>query len=211
MSQTNIILTGVGGQGVVTAGMLIGNAVTQSGLNAVMSEIHGMSQRGGVVTVELRIGDVFGPIIPDGIANLVLGFEAMETLRVLKRAGKDTIVIMNTERIVPFTVNIGDAKYPDIDPLISRLKEKGTKLYPIDARSLGEEAGNVMSSNVVITGAAFSTGLIPVNISALEDSVRRMFSPKSWDTNLKALKLGMEAYVSLESDGKRRIASVALR
>jgi len=184
----------VGGQGVVTAGILIGNAVTAAGTNAVMSEIHGMSQRGGVVVAELRIGDVYGPIIPDGAADLLLGFETVETLRALRRAGRNTTVIMSTERIVPFTVSIGDAVYPDVEPVISRLRGDGIKLSLVDAQKLAMEAGNLLSSNVVLVGAACSAGFVPAQVSDLEGAIVEMFPAKSVETNVRALKLGMGAY-----------------
>lgn len=200
MSQTNILLAGVGGQGVVTAGILIGNAVTAAGMNAVMSEIHGMSQRGGVVLVELRMGDVYGPIIPDGAADLLLGFEAVETLRALKRAGRETTVIMSTERIVPVTVNVEDASYPDIAPAAAKLREGGVKIWAIDAPRLARSAGNVLSSNIVLLGAAFSAGFIPVDRTGIEKSIENMFPTKSLDTNLKALELGIGAFQALRKD-----------
>lgn len=200
MSQTNILLAGVGGQGVVTAGILIGNAVTAAGMNAVMSEIHGMSQRGGVVLVELRMGDVYGPIIPDGAADLLLGFEAVETLRALKRAGRETTVIMSTERIVPVTVNVEDASYPDIAPAAAKLREGGVKIWAIDAPRLARSAGSVLSSNIVLLGAAFSAGFIPVDRTGIEKSIENMFPTKSLDTNLKALELGIGAFQALRKD-----------
>jgi indolepyruvate ferredoxin oxidoreductase beta subunit len=201
MNQENIILTGVGGQGVITAGILIGNAVTAAGLNAVMAEVHGMSQRGGVVTVELRIGDVHGPIVPNGAADLVLGFEAVETLRAMCRASKNTTVIMSTERIVPISVNFGDSKYPDIERMVTKLSERGVKVIPIDAPRLAREAGESLSSNVVLVGSAFSAGFIPVDHSELEESIMHLFPIKSWEANLKALKLGIKEYRTLSVNG----------
>ena len=197
MNQTNIIITGVGGQGIITAGLVIGNAITTSGLKAVMSEIHGMSQRGGGVIVELRIGDVHGPIIPRGAADLIIGFEALETLRVLNRGSAGTTVIMNDQRITPVSVSVGDAEYPDIQLAISKLRAGGGKLYLIDGRRLAAQAGNRLSSNVVLVGAAYAAGFIPVDFPALQESVKSMFQEKSWGTNLRALELGIERFLLL--------------
>jgi len=193
LNQTNILLAGVGGQGVVTAGILMGNVAAAAGLNTVMSEIHGMSQRGGVVLAELRMGDVYGPIVPDGAADLLLGFEAVETLRAMQRAGRKTRVMMSTERIVPFTVNVGDATYPDVSPAIARLRERGVKLDVIDAPGLAREAGNPLSSNVVLVGAAYAGGFIPAPKEALEAAIGKMFPARSLESNLRALELGMRA------------------
>jgi indolepyruvate ferredoxin oxidoreductase beta subunit len=194
VTQTNVLLAGVGGQGVVTAGMLMGYAVTSAGLNAVMSEIHGMSQRGGVVLAELRIGEVHGPIIPRGEADLLLGFEAVETLRALNRATKDTAVITSMERVVPFTVNVGDAKYPDVEPLMRDLVNEGVRLCCIDAPMLAREAGNALASNVVLVGAAFAAGFVPVERGVMEKAIRTLLPPKSAESNLKAFDLGVVAY-----------------
>jgi indolepyruvate ferredoxin oxidoreductase, beta subunit len=190
--QINIIMSGVGGQGIVKAGQLIGQAVASSGLKVVMSEIHGMSQRGGVVGVDLRIGNVHGPIIPEGIADLVIGFEAVETLRAIGRIGKNTTVIMSTEKIIPVSVSLGDSTYPDTEKIARELKEQGTKLFLIDALSQATIAGNLKSTNIVLIGAAYAAGFIPVSLDALRQALRNTFPEKSWDCNLKALELGME-------------------
>jgi indolepyruvate ferredoxin oxidoreductase beta subunit len=205
MRQTNIILTGVGGQGIVKAGQLIGRAVASTGANVVMSEIHGMSQRGGIVGVDLRIGNVYGPIIPDGAADLLIGFEAVETLRALGRVGKNTTILMSTEKIAPVSVNLGDSIYPDTDSIATTLREKGARLYKIDAPRLAGEAGNVKSTNVVLVGAAYSAGFIPVPISALKEALRSVFPERSWASNLRSLELGIETFKMLSSIGEREV------
>ena len=197
------MLAGVGGQGVITAALLIGNAAAQSGLNVVMSELHGMSQRGGVVTVDLRIGDVHGPIIPEAEADLILGFEAGETLRVMNKANRNTLVIMSSERIIPPAVTIGEAKYPDIESAISQLKGEGMNFLVFDTQSFAKEVCSVISSNLVLVGAAYSSGLLPLDFSALEQSVKKMFSPNSWAVSLKALRQGIERF---EVSGKELIS-----
>ena len=192
MKDINIIITGVGGQGVVSAGTIIGNAALKNGLKVVMSEIHGMAQRGGIVSVDLRIGDVYGPIIPDGMADLIIGFESMETLRALKRASMDTIVIMNTERIVPFTVNVGDFEYPKIEKIVEKIG--GKNIIGIDALDIAKRAGNVLSVNVVMVGAAYSTGILPLKEEDIEKSIMDHFPKNTWESNLKAFRMGMEQY-----------------
>ena len=195
MKQTNIIITGVGGQGIVKAGQLIGRAVTSSGVNVVMSEIHGMSQRGGIVGVDLRMGsNVYGPIIPDGAADLLIGFEAVETLRALERIGKNTTILMSTERVVPVSVNLGDSTYPDTSNAAAALRESGARLYTIDAPRLATEAGNVKSTNVVLVGAAHAAGFIPVTISALKEALQSVFPERSWASNLRSLELGIDEF-----------------
>jgi indolepyruvate ferredoxin oxidoreductase, beta subunit len=199
VNQINIIITGVGGQGVVSAGYLIGKAVTTAGLNAVMSEIHGMSQRGGVVSVDVRIGNVYGPIIPEGTADLLIGFEAMETLRAMKRVNMKTTVLMNTERIVPVMATIGGERYPEAESAAAKLEQRMKELYTINALSLALEAGNANSTNVVLVGAAYAAGFVPVPLSILEESVREVFPERTRASNLKALSLGMTKFESMKA------------
>ena len=202
-NQINIIITGVGGQGIVKAGHLIGKAVASGGDNVVMSEIHGMSQRGGIVGVDIRIGDgVYGPIIPDGAADLLIGFEAVETLRVLERIdSKKTTVLMSKEKIVPVSVTLQDSTYPDASAVAEKLKKENAsaKIYEIDALRLASEAGNPKSTNVVLVGAAYSAGFIPVPLSDLEDAVKSVFPERSWESNLKSLQSGMEEFERLRA------------
>ncbi len=204
--QINIIMSGVGGQGIVTAGQLVGEAVTSSGQNVVMSEIHGMSQRGGVVGVDLRIGNVHGPIIPQGTADLFIGFEAVETLRGLSKVGKNTTIIMSTEKIVPVSVSLGDSTYPDTEKIARAAQQQGTKLYMIDALSLASKAGNLKSTNLVLVGAAYAAGFIPVSLDTLTRALKKTFPERSWESNLKALELGIEEY-KCQSRGEHDIAT----
>ncbi|PMP73719.1 MAG: indolepyruvate ferredoxin oxidoreductase subunit beta [Aciduliprofundum sp.] len=192
MKDLNISMVGVGGQGVVSMGIILGNAIAKRGLNVVMSEIHGMAQRGGIVTVDMRIGDVYGPIIPDGKVDIIIGFEALETIRALKRATRETLIIMNTERIIPFTVNIGEEEYPDIEKLIRDLNIKN--IVGIDAVEIARRNGNLQSVNMVLLGAAFATDLIPVDQSDIEESIKNQFPERSWNSNLNAFRQGMDQY-----------------
>ncbi|MCI4434069.1 MAG: indolepyruvate oxidoreductase subunit beta [Thermoplasmata archaeon] len=192
MNNVNISLVGVGGQGVVSTGIILGNTVARKGINVVMSEIHGMAQRGGIVTVDLRIGDVYGPIIPEGKIDLIIGFEALETIRALKRASRKTRIIMNTERIIPFTVNIGDEKYPDIEEIIKKFDIRN--IIGIDAVNIAKQTGNLQSVNMVLLGAAFATELLPIEEKDIEESIKIQFPEYSWESNIKAFRIGMDQY-----------------
>ncbi|MEM3198892.1 MAG: indolepyruvate oxidoreductase subunit beta [Thermoplasmata archaeon] len=192
MKNINISLVGVGGQGVVSTGIIIGNTISKKGINVVMSEIHGMAQRGGIVTVDMRIGDVYGPIIPKGKLDLIIGFEAMETLRALKRATNATKIIMNMEKIIPFTVNIGDEKYPDIEEIIKNVNIKN--IVGIDAISIAKKNGNLQSVNMVLLGAAFATDLLPIEQMDIEESIKTQFPKYSWESNINSFRDGMDQY-----------------
>ena len=192
MKNINISLVGVGGQGVVSTGIILGNTISKKGINVVMSEIHGMAQRGGIVTVDMRIGDVYGPIIPKGKLDLIIGFEAMETLRALKRATNATKIIMNMEKISTFTVNIGDEKYPDIEEIIKNVNIKN--IVGIDAISIAKKNGNLQSVNMVLLGAAFATDLLPIEQMDIEESIKTQFPKYSWESNINSFRDGMDQY-----------------
>jgi len=192
MNTINVTIVGVGGQGVVSAGMIIGTATTKRNINTVMSEIHGMAQRGGIVSVDLRIGNAYGPIVPQGKIDLLIGFEALETIRALGKAGKNTTVIMNTEKIIPITVSFGEGKYPDVESVIKDLAIKN--FIGIDAVSLAKEAGNYQSINMVMIGAAIATNILPVDEEDIENAIKSIFPAFTWESNMKALRLGMDQY-----------------
>ena len=105
----NIIIAGIGGQGVVTCGSLISKAAIHAGLNVVMSEIHGLAQRGGSVSVEVRIGDVSGPIIPNGEGDLLIGLEYMEGVRNIPRMKTGSLVILSKEKLTPVSLSMRGA------------------------------------------------------------------------------------------------------
>ncbi|MGC8555638.1 MAG: indolepyruvate oxidoreductase subunit beta [Conexivisphaera sp.] len=188
----NIIIAGVGGQGNVTAGIIMGEAARLAGLNAVMSEIHGLAQRGGIVSVDFRIGNVYGPIIPDGEVDLILGFEILESLRALSRARPGTVVITSTERIVPSSVNVGEAKYPDLGDLRSRAVARGARIYEIDAPSIALAAGSALASNMVMVGAAMGAGFLPVGMNHVRDAIRIHFRERLWEVNERAVEMGFQ-------------------
>ena len=181
---------GIGGQGTIKASTIIGDAAMKKGLNVVMSEVHGMAQRGGTVTTELKIGDVYSPLIEETDADLLLAFEPAEALRALSKANKETFVIVNSTPIIPFTVSLGISEYPDTSLILEELKSKVKNLLVIDAQKIAQKAGNIISSNIVILGAAAATSNFPVNKDLIIQSMKENLPPKSIETNLKAFESG---------------------
>lgn len=188
--ETNIIVAGVGGQGVVTAGTLISQSALLKGHNVVMSEIHGLAQRGGSVSVEVRIGDVRSPIIPKGEADLILGLEPMEAVRYSDQAGKRTKFLINRETITPVSLSMRGDEYPDIEELIAPLSEK-YEVYSIDALPLALEAGDSRAVSTVMVGAAMKLNVIPIDEESTLGALKKRFSPRLFEMNRKALTLGM--------------------
>ena len=182
----NIILAGVGGQGILTIAAVIDHAAMQKGLKIKQAEVHGMSQRGGAVESHLRISDeeIYSDLIPFGKADLILSLEPMESLRYLPFLGADGIIITATE---PFE-NIPN--YPSLNEIENTIKKSAKSLF-IDAAKLAREAGNAKAVNIVLVGAA--ARYIGIDREQLEKSIKEMFSAKGEamiNINLKAFELG---------------------
>lgn len=189
--QTNIIIAGVGGQGVITAGFLISEALSDRGEKVVMSEIHGLAQRGGSVTVEIRIGDVFSPIIPQGKADIVIGFEPIETIRAASRGNKDSFIFVNSEKQVPVSLSMNALEYPSSDEILSRLSPFRNVVF-LDASSLALEAGSIRAVNTVMIGAAMASAILPISFEDMLKTLSKRFEGNLYDLNKRALRIGME-------------------
>jgi len=189
--KLRIFITGVGGQGSLTASRLLGEAALQAGQNVVVSEIHGMSQRGGVVETAVLIGNIHSPIIGDLQADCILGFEPLETLRAMIKASPETIVVTNTRPIVPITVSLGQSQYPEIRDILERISvylAEG-QMIALDAVELAKEAGAAMAVNMVLLGALSATVPLPFSGDHLLEAIEQ-FAPRYAEANLRAFGLG---------------------
>lgn len=189
--QSNIVISGVGGQGVITLGLMISQIAISQGENVVMSEIHGLAQRGGSVSVDIRIGDFHAPIIPTGDVDLTIGMEPIEARRVLDRARKGSRVIVSTERMVPVSLSIRHQEYPDIEGILSEMSTD-FEVREIDAVSIAEESGNYKSANMAVLGFAIGTGWLPLDIGKARKQMARAFPKKVLEINLKAFDAGLK-------------------
>ena len=187
-----IYLIGVGGQGTVKASTIVGEAAMKKGLNVVMSEVHGMAQRGGTVVTELKIGEVHSPLIEEGAADLLIAFEPTEALRSLNKINRESFVIVNSAPIVPFTVSLGISEYPELSLVFEELKAKIKNLVVIDAQKVAKEAGNIISENMVLLGAAVATPNFPVDKELIIQSMKENLPPQSVEVNLRAFERGFE-------------------
>ena len=182
----NIMIVGVGGQGTLLASRILGNVVIGEGYDVKVSEVHGMSQRGGSVVTYVKYGDeVYSPIIDFGGADIVLAFEMLEAYRALPYLKKDGKMIANTQRIDPMPVITGKMSYPkDIE---KKLSEK-VRLTAVDAVSLAVKAGNIKAVNVVLIGLLAKNSEISYDkwIAAIEKTVPAKFL----EVNKKAFDLG---------------------
>jgi len=187
-----IQLIGVGGQGTIKASTIIGEAAMKKGLNVVMSEVHGMAQRGGTVVTEFKIGEAHSPLIEEGAADLMIAFEPVEALRALNKINQESFVIVNSSPIVPFTVSLGISEYPELSSVFEELRVKINNLLVIDAQKMAKEAGSIISENMVLLGAAVATSNFPIEKDLVIRSMKENLPPKSIKTNLKAFELGFK-------------------
>ena len=186
MSTTSIMITGVGGQGTLLAVRVLGNMALRQGYDVKVSEVHGMSQRGGSVVTYLRYGDrVYSPIIEKGTADVVLAFEKLEALRCLPFVKKGGRIVVNDQQIDPTPVITGAAEYPE--GIIEKLRERA-EVSVVPAIRIAEEVGNTRTANVVLLGSYAKTSGIPKEdwIEVLRETVPSRFI----DVNLQAFERG---------------------
>ncbi len=195
MSQEfNVLITGVGGQGVILMSELLGKSAVKDGLKVRGSEILGMAVRGGSVTSVIRIGDeVYGPLIPMGKCNALVGMEPSEALRNIAYLSKSSLVILNTAVTIPFTVPLGQSNYPDVDQILEKLGKASGRIVKLDATKLAQEAGSLLTTNIVMLGALFGTEQLPIKIATIKASIQERFPAKVAPVNIKAFDLGYEA------------------
>jgi len=193
MDTKRLVMVAVGGQGNLLASSVLGEAALLAGVPMRMSEIHGMAQRGGVVESALIFGDAQSPIISDGDADVLMGFEPAETLRALGKCNARSVVITNLAPLMPFTVNIGMGVYPDLKKLQELIRAKTARLIAFNATTLAREAGNVLSVNMVLLGALTQAGVLPLTAEHVKAAMRRKTKAAFLDGNLKAFEMGVAA------------------
>ena len=190
METKSIMIVGVGGQGSLLASKLLGRLLVDEGYDVKVSEVHGMSQRGGSVVTYVRFGDkVYSPIVDTGEADLIVSFEKIEAARWLPNLKKDGVIVVNTQQIDPMPVIVGAAEYPA--GVLEEMTAAGAKIDAIDALSLAEEAGSSKAANIVLMARVAKYFDIPYEkwIAAIEKTV----APKFIDLNQKAFALGYNA------------------
>lgn len=185
----DILIVGIGGQGTILTSNIIGEACVIEGIPVRGAETHGMAQRGGSVETQIRIGQIFGPLIAPGTADLIISFDLIEAARSSHYLKKDGQIFTAREFVVPTSVYMQDYPSPDEQMIISGL---GCHQFTIvDAHHLAEEAGSILTSNVVLLGAA--SGYLPLPEASLREAISRTVPQKTINLNLKAFDLGKAA------------------
>lgn len=185
----NVLLAGVGGQGIILASKILSAGLISAGYDVKMSEVHGMAQRGGSVTTQVRFGSkVYSPIIGKGQADILVSFEEMETLKWIDYLKPEGKVVLNKYRIPSAPILIGKADYPE--GIVEDISSK-VKTTIVDASKLATELGNIKTQNVVLVGALIKAMGLDEDIDwteIIKESVKERFI----DINLKAIQLGMD-------------------
>ena len=188
----NVLIVGVGGQGTLLASKFLGAAAALSGKDVKVSEVHGMSQRGGSVITCVKIGEkIASPIIDEGEADVILAFEQLEAIRWLPYLKKGGTIITNIQKINPMPVVSGAAKYPE--NIIDVLKKSDIELVTLDALGLAAECGSTKAVNVVLLGVLASR-LSEVPASIWEESLKSVVPAKMYEINEKAFQKGVHSY-----------------
>lgn len=192
VKELNILIVGVGGQGVILLSELLGKVAVGEGLNVRGSEVLGMAVRGGSVVSTIRIGsEVYGPLIPMGKGNILVGMEPAEALRHVTYLAPSGIILLNTRKVVPFTATLGEREYPELDIIIKRLEEIA-RVVTLDASRLAEEAGSPLAANIVMLGALFATGEVPMAPEKMKQALQAHFPTRIVRANLKAFDIGYQ-------------------
>ena len=187
MDTKNIIIVGVGGQGSLLASKILGHLLTSEGYDVKVSEVHGMSQRGGSVITYVRFGDkVYSPIVDKGQADFIVSFEILETARSLDYLKAGGQIVTNTQQIDPMPVITGAATYPE--NLVEKIRDKGVKIDAMDCLSLAKEAGSPKAVNIVLLGRLSHYFDIPE--SSWLNSLQTNVPAKFLELNKKAFALG---------------------
>lgn len=187
METKSIMIVGVGGQGSLLASRIIGNVLLSQGYDVKVSEVHGMSQRGGSVVTYVKYGDkVYSPVIEKGEADIIVSFELLEAARWVSYLKKNGHLITSTQTLDPMPVITGNAEYPA--DIAKKIEALGIDIIAADALSLAEKAGNAKASNVVLMGVIASKMSFDENV--WKDAIRTCVPEKFLELNLKAFDLG---------------------
>lgn len=184
---TDIVIVGVGGQGIILASAILSETALYSGYDVKANEVHGMAQRGGSVISQIRFGEkVYSPLVKNGDADVLIGLEQLEAMRGLVFCNPDTKTVVNTRKIMPITISSGNERYPE--NIEQDLKEKLRHVFIIDAEKIAIDAGNIRAENVVMLGTA--SNYLPFKIEAYENSIKKLVKKNYIDVNLIAFHKG---------------------
>lgn len=186
-SKCDIVIVGVGGQGVILISEIIGRAALRAGIPVRAAETHGMAQRGGSVINHTRLGCVYGPMVPEGGADILLALEPAEALRYGRYLSRGGVALVNTKPVLPTTVTTGQFRYPEIEEILAPLRGIA-QVIPMNATEIAERAGSSQAANIVMLGAM--SRFMPIEEALVLEALRDSVPGKYIDVNMKAFELG---------------------
>jgi indolepyruvate ferredoxin oxidoreductase, beta subunit len=187
-TDCDIVIVGVGGQGVILISDVIGRAAAKAGIPVRGAETHGMAQRGGSVINHTRLGCVFSPMVPPGGASVLLALEPAEALRHGHYLSRDGVALINTQSVLPITVTTGKCRYPDLEEILGPLRKVCREAKPIEGTAIAKLAGNSQAMNVVMLGAL--SKYIPIDERVLLSALAEVVPSKYLEVNKRAFELG---------------------
>src|SRR5512137_1630352 len=187
-SDCDIVIVGVGGQGVILISDVLGRAAVKAGLPVRGAETHGMAQRGGSVINHTRLGAKFSPMVPLGGADILLALEPAEALRFGHYLSQEGVAIINTQPVLPTSVTAGKIRYPSLQEMIEPLQRICKEVRPIDATGLARKAGTALAMNVVMLGAL--SKYIPIKEELLIDALQEVVPVRFMEVNMRAFQIG---------------------
>jgi indolepyruvate ferredoxin oxidoreductase beta subunit len=196
METTNVLIVGVGGQGIILASEILSGVAMAEGMDVKKSEVHGMAQRGGVVTSHVRFGlEVFSPLIPHGTADVILAYESAEGLRWCHELKPGGTIIVNSQRIIPPTASSKEYDYPA--DALAQIRSLGVNMIEVDAAGICEEIGNPKLGSTVLLGTLSTQLSIPE--SAWLEVIQRRVPKGTEELNVTAFHRGKEADIKVPS------------
>ena len=190
---TRIVVVGVGGQGIIRAARILADAAIRSDLPVVMNEVHGMSQRGGIVETSLVLGPSASAMVGRGGADILIAFEPLEAIRAMHVVSGETMVVINSRPIIPPGVHLFGTDYIDFNSRIEAIDRCCGGLVVLDGFEIAEKAGNTRTTNVVVLGALAQTRALPFGADTLLESVLSSVGERFVEVNKKAFAMGREA------------------
>jgi len=193
VKEFNVIVTGIGGQGAMTLGMIIAEAALKQGYDVRTTELHGLAQRGGTIPFHIRFGkNMYTPLVLEGEANLIIALEPLEALRACYYGSKKhkTVFLIDNYKLPPITVSVLGERYPSIESVTKRLKPFSSKVIVLNASEIvKKETGSILVSNVFILGYAISKNLIPLKRKIVLDTIEKIVPKKYFEMNKRIFEL----------------------
>lgn len=222
IKKRKAVFVGVGGQGVLMATKILGDAFTRKKIVALMSEIHGMAQRGGIVECSLAWGgklpeskspeeflyasqEVYSPVVGTGEADIGVGLELLESYRAQRYYSSNSIVLVNTRKIVPPMVSMGYGRYPDPEKMLEELRSRVKVLIAFNASDIATKAGTERATNIVMLGALWRTYMLPLTEEELWQAIERNIPKKAIEINRIAFKEGQKVVENMISSGEIKL------